>query len=217
MGKGWALQIISLESVDSTQRYLIDGLKSGEIIPPAAVTAKRQTFGKGSRDNRWIGYEGNLFLSFAIQLSALPKDLKLESASIYFSYLLKETLAEAGSKIWLKWPNDLYIEERKIGGVITNLIDDAVICGIGLNCVEAPEGFGTLDVSVIQSQLLETYFCKINKSPGWKQIFSKYELEFDKCRVFCTHRGEGTVLLEKAILMSDGSINCDGQRMYSLR
>ena len=52
-----------------------------------------------------------IFFSFAIKIDELPTDLKLESASIYFAYLLKETLYELGSCVWLKWPNDFYIDD----------------------------------------------------------------------------------------------------------
>jgi Biotin-(acetyl-CoA carboxylase) ligase len=69
---------------------------------PFALVAKRQTEGKGSRDNTWTGLEGNLFLSFCISLEDLPPDLKLESASIYFAYILKETLADEGSQVLVK-------------------------------------------------------------------------------------------------------------------
>jgi len=211
------LRICSLERVDSTQRYLIDALKSGTLTPPVAVTAQEQTQGRGSRDNAWTGLEGNLFLSFAVEKRQLPEDLKLESASIYFTYLLKEVLAEAGSQVWLKWPNDFYLGNHKIGGAITNLWRDSLVCGIGLNLKAAPEGFGTLDIEIEQDMLLKFFFAKLEKCPTWKQIFSKYRLEFEASRAFFTHDSNGKVSLEKAILLDDGSIECNGQRIFSLR
>ena len=100
-----------VESVDSTQTYLKSKIKANEISAPHAVVANMQTSGLGSRDNLWEGLEGNLFLSFAMKLDSLPKDLKLESASIYFSYILKMTLSELNSKVLIKWPNDFYIND----------------------------------------------------------------------------------------------------------
>ena len=211
------MQILSLEHVDSTQRYLLDALKNGELEAPVAVTARVQSAGKGSRDNCWTGCEGNLFLSFAVPVKQLPADLPMESASIYLTYLLKEALAEFGSKVWLKWPNDFYVGSQKIGGAITNLHSQNFVCGIGLNLKNAPEGFGTLDIAIEQNLLLENYFEKLKKSSSWKQIFSKYELEFEKCRAFFTHDGNHKVLLKNAILLNDGSIECNGQRIFSLR
>lgn len=142
------MKIIYLESVDSTQTYLKELIKNKEVELPYAVSAKIQTAGLGSRNNSWRGCEGNLFLSFSIKLDSLPKDLKLESASIYFAYLLKETLEDEKSEVWLKWPNDFYIGDKKIGGMITNIVSDALICGVGLNLVNAPAGFSKLDITI---------------------------------------------------------------------
>jgi BirA family transcriptional regulator, biotin operon repressor / biotin---[acetyl-CoA-carboxylase] ligase len=91
---------------------------------PVCVGAFSQTDGKGSRGNDWIGHTGNLFISLPISRFAFPKDLKLESSSIYMAFLMKELLASMGSKIWLKWPNDFYLYDKKIGGAVTNLIGD---------------------------------------------------------------------------------------------
>ena len=211
------MQIHSLESVDSTQTYLLNALKEGSLKSPVCVTALRQESGKGSRGNSWSGLEGNLFFSFAIARSALPEDLRLESSSIYFTYLLKDLLAEMGSNVWLKWPNDFYLQEVKIGGAITNLYRDELVCGIGLNTKVAPEGFSALDIEIENDQLLKRYFEILKKPPKWKQIFSKYEVEFVKSRSYFTHSGERRLSLENAILLDDGSIECDGQRIFSLR
>lgn len=215
--KGSTLQILSLERVDSTQTYLVNALKSGELEAPVAVTAQIQEEGKGSRGGRWEGLEGNFFLSFAVPRAQLPDDLKLESSSIYFAYILKELLSENGSRIWLKWPNDYYIDEKKIGGVITNLVNDNLVCGIGLNLKAAPQGFGILDIIIKRNLLIEIYIKKLKKLISWKQIFSKYELEFDKSRSFQTHSSEQMISLRDARLLDDGSIECNGKKVFGVR
>lgn len=211
------MQIIYLESVDSTQKYLKELLKTESIKAPIAIQANRQTNGIGSRGNYWLGMDGNLFLSFAIDLQELPSDLKLESASIYFAYLLKETLSELNSSVWLKWPNDFYIDTFKIGGMITNISRDNLICGVGLNLVVAPEGFSTLDIRISKDKLLEKYFEKINKKLLWKHVFSKYKLEFHRNKDFFTHSNNVKVALKDVSLQCDGSIVGNGERIYSLR
>ena len=211
------LQIHSLKTVDSTQRYLLDVLKEGSFTAPVCIVAERQESGKGSRGNSWSGLDGNLFFSFAIARSALPQDLRLESSSIYFTYLLKMVLAEMGSKVWLKWPNDFYLDAIKIGGAITNLYKDDLICGIGLNTKVAPECFSRLDIEIENEALLKHYFEILKNPPEWKQIFSQYEIEFVKSRSYFTHSGDQRLSLENALLLDDGSIECDGQRIFSLR
>ncbi len=211
------MKIIYLESIGSTQKYLKELILEGSISLPCAVVADMQTNGIGSRENLWSGARGNLFLSFAIPLNELPKDLRLESASIYFSYILKETLWELGSDVWLKWPNDFYIGDKKIGGMITNLLKDSLVCGVGLNIAEAPLGFGKLDIAVSRDELIERYFNNIKKMNLWKQVFSKYEIEFYKNQNFYTHNKNLIISLKDASLCSDGSVTINGERIYSRR
>ncbi len=211
------MQILSLESVDSTQRYLLDALKEGQFSSSVCITAARQESGRGSRGNSWSGLEGNLFFSFSISRHELPADLKLESSSIYFTYILKSLLADLGSSLWLKWPNDFYIGDKKIGGAITNLHKDLLVCGIGLNTKVSPEGFAKLDIEIENETLLKHYFEILKDPPSWKKIFSNYEIEFVKSRSYFTHSGKTKLSLENARLLDDGSIECDGQRIFSLR
>ncbi len=211
------MNLTFLRSIDSTQNYLKDLLKSNDLELPHAVVADRQTCGVGSRGNAWQSMEGNLFLSFALPLKELPEDLKIESSSIYFAYLLKETLSELHSTLWLKWPNDFYINNFKIGGMITNVMKENIICGVGLNLVVAPEGFGTLDIEISREELLEKYFTKIQTHPTWKQVFSKYQLEYSMSKKFFTHNNNSKILLKDASLQSDGSLISNGERIFSLR
>ncbi len=211
------MQILFLESIDSTQKHLKELIAQGRVTPPYSVVASMQTDGVGSRGNAWTGEENNLFLSFAIPLGDLPQDLKLESASIYFSHIMKETLEEFGSKVWLKWPNDFYINDKKIGGMITNLLGECIVCGIGLNLQNAPENFDKLDISIKREKLLESYFSNIEKKSLWKQVFSKYKLEFYKNQNFYTHEKNLIISLGEAALQGDGSIVINGERIYSRR
>ena len=211
------MQIRYLETVDSTQKYLKELLLKEKIDPPYAVVSNRQTNGIGSRDNIWSGMDGNLFLSFTIHLKELPSDLKLESSSIYFSYILQNILSELGSKVWLKWPNDFYINDVKMGGMITNIVDDCLICGVGLNLVSSPDEFTTLDIEISKEELLQKFFANIEKKISWKQVFSKYKLEFYRNQKFFTHKNSLRISLGEAELQSDGSIIVNDERIYSLR
>ncbi len=212
-----ALKTLWLDEVDSTQTYLLNALKNEALQAPIVIVAKKQSSGKGSRDNEWVGLEGNLFFSFAILKSSLPDDLKLESTSIYLSMILKELLFGLGSKVWLKWPNDFYLEDKKIGGTITNVYKNSIVCGIGLNIKHAPDGSDRLDIDVETSRLLHQYFNLVKSCQSWKQIFSKFELEFDKSRKYFTHIKNEKISLKNVELLDDGSIEYNGEKVYSLR
>ena len=83
--------------------------------------------------------------------------------------------------------------------------------------MNAPEGFTTLDIEISREELLEKYFINIKKSVSWKQVFSKYKLEFQRNQKFFTHKNNLRISLENAILEDDGSIVVNDERIYSLR
>ena len=211
------LKIHYYKSLPSTQTFLIDSLKDASFLPPVSVVAESQSVGYGSRGNNWISDEGNLFFSFAIDKIKLPSDLKLESTSIYLSYVLKSVFEEYGSKVWLKWPNDFYLNDKKIGGTITTIVKDTLVCGIGINIIHAPENFGTFDIKIDKKELLENYFKKLENSISWKQVFSNFKVEFEKSKNFETHLQGDKISISKTTLNEDGSLMYNNERIYSLR
>lgn len=211
------MEIHWYDELASTQTFLIEGLKSNVLKSPICLGATLQTQGRGSRGNEWIGEKGNLFISVAINRSQLPTDLKLESSSIYFAFIMKELLSSLGSNVWLKWPNDFYYGQQKMGGVITNLVGDTLVCGLGLNLSQAPLNFSKIDIEISPQKLTNNYLIELEKFPSWKQIFSKFKLEFNKSKSFTTHADEMIIRLEDALLLEDGSLEYNGQRIFSLR
>jgi len=205
------------DALASTQSYAKEVVKTEGYAVPFAIATHHQTDGIGSRGNQWIGCEGNLFFSFVIATSALPNDLKLESASIYFMYLLKEEFNRQGNDLWLKWPNDLYFESKKVGGCITTISGENLICGIGVNTFKAPEGFGKIESDIDSEKLLKIYLKSIEKKISWKQVFSNYQLEFEKNKRRIPHITNKTIALKDATMMDDGSLMCEGIRIYSQR
>ncbi|MCR4941831.1 MAG: biotin--[acetyl-CoA-carboxylase] ligase [Campylobacter sp.] len=206
-----------VDSCPSTHLYLTDALRKGVIKPPYAICAKNQTQGVGSRGNEWNGYEGNLFLSFCVDKNFLPNDLNEASISIYFSMIMKIYLQNLGSNLWVKWPNDFYLNELKIGGTISTKVQNFYVGSIGLNLLKAPENAGVLDIS-IQANDLVWGFCELlEKKISWKEILSKFSVEFDKSKNFITHINNESVDLSEAVLCEDGAILINKKKVYSLR
>ncbi|MBZ7953891.1 biotin--[acetyl-CoA-carboxylase] ligase [Campylobacter sp. W0018] len=211
------MEIICIESINSTHLFLCEQIRSGKITKNTALYALEQTQGIGSRENSWQSSKGNLHLSFCLKEENLPKDLPLASVSIYFAYLIKEILADKGSKIWLKWPNDLYLDDKKVGGIMSTKISDFIIGGVGLNIVFAPKNRALCDIKISIENLVKEFIKKLEKKILWKNIFSKYMLEFEKSRHFSVHYEGKIFSLKDACLYQDGSILLDNKRVYSLR
>ena len=211
------MDLFYLESVDSTHTHLKKHLQTHKDSHNICFYTHNQTNGIGSRDNQWIGKKGNLFFSFAIQKSDLPSDLPMQSASIYFSYLLKFYLEQQGSKVWLKWPNDFYVNDKKIGGTITHLNGDRLLCGIGLNLVQFNGDYGSLDIQIDPMKALENYFILIKEKKSWKDIFSLYKIEFHISKSYKTTIQGEKIALHNAQLLEDGSIMINNKKVYSSR
>jgi BirA family biotin operon repressor/biotin-[acetyl-CoA-carboxylase] ligase len=215
------MEILSFSTLPSTQKYLRESIESGTLQAPVAVIAEQQTAGIGSRDNHWEGGCGNFFASVAVPIAQLPDDLSLSSASIYFSFIMKRVLYEEGQNIWLKWPNDFYLSDQKVGGTITHKTNQTLICGIGINLKNSQNGYSALHCDIPPKILLEKYLFALEKFPKWKQIFSEYEIEFELSREFSVHtdnsKNGAKMSLADAQLCKDGSIQLKGRRVYSLR
>jgi len=211
------LEIKYFDKLASTQTYLIESLQKTNEKAPISVMTEEQNAGLGSRENEWSGGEGNFFASIAVKIDDLPSDLPLSSASIYFSFIMKKVLLELGENIWLKWPNDFYNNDDKIGGTITKKVNDTLVCGIGINLKKSQNGYSALQSDISPQSLLEKYLLALELYPKWKQIFSEYEIEFELSKKFSVHIENYQKSLSDASLQPDGSLIIDGKKVFSLR
>ena len=211
------MEILSFDTLPSTQTYLVERIYAREITRPVAVITANQTEGIGSRDNFWEGGEGNFFASIALCEEMLPSDLPLASASIYFAYLMKEVVKKYAGNTWLKWPNDLYLEDIKVGGVITRRLSSFLVVGIGINLKKNQKGYSSLDTDISPLILLNIFLDEVKKKPNWKQVFSQYKIEFALSKSYFTHQNGSKIEMKDAILCDDGSLRIEGEKVYSLR
>jgi len=201
------MKIIYFNEISSTQLKLLEDIKLGLVYPPVCYYSDYQTNGIGSRGNKWIGKRGNLFFSFCYKKENFL-DVPIQSLSIYFGWIFKKTLNELGSNVIMKWPNDIYLN-KKIGGVITNLIKDNIICGIGLNTKFSPsDEFTHLDIEVKNDKILQRFFSKLSQNIKWQEVINEYKKEFDQTK---------KIFNINANLLSDGSLELNNKRMYSKR
>ncbi len=151
-------RIITLDTVDSTNAYAFRLAEKGEpeII---AVRALHQSQGRGRRDNVWISPKNvGIYASFLLQpTNALSEIVWLP---LFFSYTVVHSL-EPLVKATIKWPNDILINNKKVGGVLieaksTGQRTDFVIAGIGLNVNSRPDQLPT-DATSLYMETKKTY------------------------------------------------------------
>lgn len=130
------MNYILLEETDSTNTYLTTHLS--ELESMTIVSAARQSRGRGQRGNFWEAEAGkNLTFSLLWRPEGFQaKDQFAISEAV--SLAVVDTLRMYGIEARVKWPNDIYVEDNKIAGI---LIEHAVaghhilhsVIGIGLN------------------------------------------------------------------------------------
>jgi BirA family transcriptional regulator, biotin operon repressor / biotin---[acetyl-CoA-carboxylase] ligase len=117
-----------LGTVDSTQ-LAAAGMPLGSV-----VVADHQTAGRGRQGRSWEAPTGSgLFVTFVLE----PCAIVVFAAGV--------AAAEAcGNGVLLKWPNDLILDDRKLGGILAEIRHEHALVGIGINLSWAPAGAARL-------------------------------------------------------------------------
>ena len=133
-------RIFRFKKVLSTNKTAIRILKISDF-DSGMVVSENQTAGKGQYGKKWISLNGNLFVSFFYKLDKLNYTLK--QLTTMNALLVKKTLSiYYKGKILFKKPNDLLINEKKICGILQELVNQQgkkyMIVGIGINLNKSP-------------------------------------------------------------------------------
>lgn len=130
------MEIVWLETVDSTNNWLAEN--ESHLPIPSLVYCDTQTAGRGQRGNAWESEPGkNITASFIFYPSYFPANKQFvisEAVALAVVNLLEELEVEAK----IKWPNDIYVGDKKICGilvehVVTGRNISRTIVGMGIN------------------------------------------------------------------------------------
>lgn len=122
--------IFYFETIDSTNeeaKRLCQTYRKGKFI----VVSNSQSHGKGRYSKSWTSpnccglYASWFLLNYNYKIGLLPFVVGLSCISS-----LKEITKD---RVLLKWPNDLIIENKKLGGILIEIFNNSVIVGIGIN------------------------------------------------------------------------------------
>ena len=133
------------DSLDSTNDELLRHLPTYDNL--SVVAAVEQFAGRGQRGNRWLSEPGdNLTFSLLLRPDRLPAR-EIMSITFLAAAVIRDWLREEGVPALVKWPNDLYVGNRKICGMlIENGFAEGMVAwsvigiGINLNQTEFPGG-----------------------------------------------------------------------------
>lgn len=137
--------IETVTETGSTNRDLLDRLRAREQLPEGFwLVADRQSAGRGRQGREWVGHTGNFMGSTLVK--AGRNDPPAPSLALVAGLAAHEAVSSfaAQSQDWsqklvLKWPNDLLIGKAKLGGILLEGTDGAVVIGVGVNLAQAPQ------------------------------------------------------------------------------
>ena len=156
----WIENLILLRSVGSTNEVGRDlaarMLAEGNEIYPTVIYASSQEEGRGRSGRRWESPEGSLAVSLLLPWPESPRRVRLP---LEIGIPLAQRLSEIfGVDVRLKWPNDLMVAGKKLGGILieTKQGEDGegmAVVGIGLNSTTTREGLDRLALAGATSLL----------------------------------------------------------------
>ena len=167
--------LVFLESVDSTNLELARLMTTSVKPDFFAVVAAEQTAGRGRLERSWVSEPGT---SIALSVLLKPTEIVEQGLVPLFvgSCVAKALSTITGTDAGVKWPNDVQIEGKKVCGVLSELTDQGVIAGIGINLEQqqgAPEtacavnDFASADFDDVLSLVLTEL------RAGWSQWLSE--------------------------------------------
>lgn len=132
--------LITFKQIGSTNTSLKDLLSNSRPVPEGTVImAESQTAGRGQQQNRWHSEPGkNLTFSILLKPSFLSPNNQFDLTRAVSMGIFNALEPLLGSPLRIKWPNDIYYENKKLGGIlIENILQGTLIknsiVGIGLN------------------------------------------------------------------------------------
>ena len=134
----WLAGVELYREIDSTNQRALACAPSMSL--PHLIVAETQTAGRGRGANRWHSRDGCLMFSLRLDSSSmrLPRH-QLGILSLAAGLAMREALSSfvPPHQVKLKWPNDVFLADRKVCGILLEMADTAsapaVVIGVGVN------------------------------------------------------------------------------------
>ena len=144
------IKLLRFKIVKSTNNTALK-LAKKKNSRPTMIVSKIQTHGRGTMGKKWISQKGNLFISFFFEMN--QKSINFKHFAILNAFLLKNVLSKQFCiKIKIKWPNDLLHNNKKICGILQEVVNykdkKFLVVGIGVNTNLDPKNEGFLSTSL---------------------------------------------------------------------
>jgi BirA family transcriptional regulator, biotin operon repressor / biotin---[acetyl-CoA-carboxylase] ligase len=178
--------IIHYDEVTSTQDVAAELARSGAEEGTLVITEKQKK-GRGRKGRSWVSLEGGIYLSLILRPSVLPS--KVAQIPLIAGIALTKAIRENISlQPTIKWPNDILIGKKKLGGILTEMSSEIdgvnyVILGIGVN-VNTPAALLTEETTGIATSLIDEYGVYTSRAKLVQGFLNEFEIIYTKYLAF---------------------------------
>jgi BirA family biotin operon repressor/biotin-[acetyl-CoA-carboxylase] ligase len=159
-----------LPTASSTQDEARRLLEAGQASLGHVVVADEQTAGRGRFGRSWMSPSGGLYATFLVAQAA--------GIALLAGVAVARALERFGGTVGLKWPNDVLVGGKKLGGILIETDSDVALIGVGVNIDEAPaEGATSLrqvGISVRRGDLLLALWDELHAAAEAAEILAAY-------------------------------------------
>lgn len=212
------MEVITLKTVSSTEDYIRKLLnKQRNTREDLAVIAQVQKKGRGTKGRTFSSQKGGAYMSYLHFYHAFPAE-KVFEINKNIAVAVVKTLLSFGVESAIKWPNDVYVNGKKICGMLINNafsgdFIDYTILGIGINVNnDIPEDLTDIAISLKQilgrtvdeKTVIATLLYNL-QNPEKVDLYARYSMILDKKIKVIPLDGEPYFDVAKEIL-SDGRL-----------
>lgn len=130
---GW--QVYYFEQINSTQDYAKQLIAEQKVAQPLLIVADEQTAGHGRYGRQFYSpAKTGIYLSIVVPAITCPPGLFTISLAVTIGHVLDRL---GIPQVQFKWVNDLYLNRKKVGGILVEQVAGMLVCGIGINVTTA--------------------------------------------------------------------------------
>lgn len=208
-------KLINFERIDSTHKYAKKLIEDNKIKTESIIVAEYQTDGIGRSERKWESRSGNLYTSI---LKKFKDKENFGQISLVIACAIREAILRflsennkdnknynfknIASKLFLHWPNDIYYIDKKISGMLLEVINGWLIISIGINVNNHPKNLNASSLYEIMKQ--QNFICSDMQPLKILKILSE---EINKW--FINFQKIGFLFIKNYWLQYINDINCN--------
>ena len=181
LGLGGAVRIEVVEQTGSTSDDLLERARLAVPDRPIVRVALHQFAGRGRHGRRWHDARGRALL-FSVVTPWMRDPVTAPAVTLACGISVAEALRQRGIEARLKWPNDLLLSGRKLGGILAELAFDpqgraSLVVGVGVNLCLDPETRVAIDqpAAALDERIMEARL--VSEREAWIALLARSVLE----------------------------------------